>query len=92
MKSIYIATEVAGKGITDITEYSSLDDYHNYACQILCTHNDQPTNRETISSLNDLLADNGIGQGSRRHYRISRKDAAEVLKNRSVNNNTLRLN
>lgn len=89
MKSIYIATETAGKGLTDITEYYGLTDYHNYASEILCCHNDQPKAKETISSLNDLMADTGIGFGARRHYRISRKDAIKALKEGPVKNNTM---
>ena len=88
--SIYIATVENGKGIRIITEFAGLNDLHYYASDVLSCCEGQPKARETVSSLCDLLADQGPGFGSRYHYRISRREAVSILKSgRSFNSTSL---
>ena len=90
MKSIYIATVENGKGIRIITEFAGLNDLHYYASDVLSCCEGHPRARETVSSLCDLLADQGPGFGSRYHYRISRREAVSILKSgRSFNSTSL---
>ena len=88
MRSIYVATVENGKGIRGVTEYAGLNDLHNYASEVLSCCEGQPKARETVSSLCDLLADQGAGFGSRYHYRVSRKEAIHILKCRYAFNST----
>ena len=90
MRSIYVATVENGKGIRGVTEYAGLNDLHDYASEVLSCCEGQPKARETVSSLCDLLADQGPGFGSRYHYRISRREAVSILKSgRSFNSTSL---
>jgi len=88
MKSIYIATVENGRGISSVAEYAGLNDLHDYAYEVLACCEGQPKARETVSSLCDLLADQGPGFGSRWHYRISRRDAIHILKRGNAFNST----
>ena len=67
----YIATYENGRGVRHITPFNNKKDLLVYADQVLCMTNTVLNNSDSIATICEKLHDNGIGHGSRFHYRIS---------------------
>lgn len=79
---IYIATDIAGKGIRFVTAYDSRTDFYNYAAEVADRGraDDWPKYGYTIEEICHFLRDRGIGFGSRTHRRISREEAHKLVR------------
>lgn len=74
--TIYIATDVNGRGILSIGNYDDKNDFHNVAVKWLERTDRGFINKSaTIADICDALHDQGPCFGARSHYRISRKEA-----------------
>ena len=79
--SIFIATDIAGRGVRNITEFFNKKDFYNYASEVLSCCDNQPKASYTIAEICDTLADQGMGRGSRYHYRIALSDVQKNFNN-----------
>lgn len=79
---IYIATDEHGRGIRHVTAFYSRDALHSYALGIMAWHADSHllNGRPSISAICDALYDAGVGFGSRSHRRVSRREAALLIR------------
>lgn len=87
--TIYIATTVHGRGITEINDFSSRLDLFAYADEVLCRSNTNPNRSDNIDTLLSKLYDNGFGFGARSHKRVSRREALALIRAGGVKNHTL---
>ena len=71
--TLYIATQIRGNWTqpTFYTEFADKADFYNYACEVLCCCDNQPKPSDTIAQICETLEDQGMGAGSRYHYRIT---------------------
>ena len=67
----YIATYENGSGVRHITPFNNKKDLLVYADQVLSMTNAVVNNCDSIAVICEKLHDNGIGHGSRFHYRIT---------------------
>jgi len=89
MKSIYIATVEAGRGVRHVTQFDSRRDFLAYADEVLAMDSAGQTIRAKgtpIATICDALADNGPGFGSRWHQRVSRCEAIKLARAGANNN------
>ena len=89
MKSIYIATTEAGRGVRQVTQFDGRRDFLAYADNVLAMHNAGQMIRAKntpIATICDALHDNGPGFGSRRHRRVSRREAVKLARDGARNN------
>lgn len=87
--TIYIATDIHGRGIKEINDFASKLDLWVYADEVLACHNVNPYRSDSIDTLLGKLYDNGFGTGARSHKRISRKEALTLIRAGGVKNHTL---
>jgi hypothetical protein len=75
--TIYIATEVNGRGIQQIGSFYSKSELRQIAVKWLDRSNKAWSikRRSSVSDICDALHDQGPCFGARSHYRISRKEA-----------------
>lgn len=89
MKSIYIATTEAGRGVRHVTQFDGRRDFLAYADDVLAMDNAGQMIRAkntSIATICDALDDNGPGFGSRWHRRVSRREAVELARDGVSNN------
>lgn len=86
--TIYIATNQAGRGVTNVTQFDNKADLYSYAVDVLSFTDRYPLKRHNVSELCELLADYGSGFGSRCHYRVNRKAALDLIKEPCVCDDT----
>lgn len=89
MKSIYICTTEAGRGIRHVTQFDGRRDFLVYADEVLAMDNAGQTIRAQntpIATICDALADKGPGFGSRWHQRVTRREAVELARAGASNN------
>tara|TARA_R110002020_G_scaffold301103_1_gene516613 strand:- start:67 stop:318 length:252 start_codon:yes stop_codon:yes gene_type:complete len=67
----YIATYECGRGVRHITPFNNKKDFLIYADHVLSMTNAIVNYWDSIAVICEKLHDNGIGYGSRFHYRIS---------------------
>tara|TARA_R110002096_G_scaffold83979_1_gene194281 strand:+ start:223 stop:501 length:279 start_codon:yes stop_codon:yes gene_type:complete len=78
---IYIATDIHGRGIRHVTAFDTRLDLWAYAAEVLACHNVSPCRSDSIEQLCEDLYDNGIGSGARDHFRVSRREAKQLIRN-----------
>tara|TARA_R110002033_G_scaffold12556_2_gene38048 strand:- start:694 stop:993 length:300 start_codon:yes stop_codon:yes gene_type:complete len=78
---IYIATDIHGRGIKYINAFDSKLDFWAYADEVLSCRDAHPKRSDTIDTLCEHLYDSGFGFGARSHHRVSRLDAAQLIRN-----------
>lgn len=89
MKSIYIATTEAGRGVRHVTQFDGRRDFLAYADGALATNNAGLIIRAQntpIAMICDALADSGPGFGSRWHQRVTRREAIKLARAGASNN------
>jgi hypothetical protein len=71
--TLYIATDIHGdyQRSPFFTTFADKADFFNYASEVLACCDNQPKASDTIAEICDTLADQGMGRGSRHHYRIT---------------------
>jgi hypothetical protein len=79
---IYIATNEHGRGLRHVTAFDNRDALHSYALEVMAWHADNHllSGRPSIGTICDALCDAGVGFGSRSHHRVSRKEAALLVR------------
>jgi len=79
---IYIATNEHGRGIRHVTAFDNRDALHSYALEVMAWHADSHrlNGRPSINAICDALYDAGVGHGSRSHHRVSRGEAALLVR------------
>ena len=78
---IYIATDTHGRGVTHISAFDNRLDFLKYAAEVTAMQETDVSSRDTISDLCEKLYDTGTGFDSRHHFRVSRKDAKQFIRN-----------
>jgi hypothetical protein len=81
MTMIYIATDILGSGVKHIEAFDNRMSFLKYAAEVTAMQEAVVLSRDTISDLCDKLHDSGTGFGARYHFRVSRKDAKEFIRN-----------
>ena len=84
---VYIQTILAGRTVSHsvVTSFDSRLAFWAYVDEVLACHSANPRRSHTIAALCDLLADNGPGTGQRWHRRVSRRDAAHLIRQGATN-------
>jgi hypothetical protein len=79
---IYIATDEHGRGIRHVTGFHSRDALHSYALEVMACHADNHLLKgaPSLDGICDALCDAGVGFGSRSHHRVSRREAALLVR------------
>lgn len=78
--TIYIATDIHGRGVRHVSAFADKHDFFAYASQVLTFHDPSPNRSDSIDVLCEKLYDNGVGFGARHHSRISRKNAKILIR------------
>lgn len=85
--AFYVATTVAGRGETDVTEFEDKADLFDYVEEITSSTDRVAKKSDTIGELLDLIEDMGPGYGQRTHRRVGRKEAIKLIRG-GANNHT----
>ena len=78
---IYIATDIHGHGVKHVNAFDSKLDFWAYADEVLACHDANPKRSDTIDTLCEHLYDSGFGFSARSHHRVSRQEAAQLIRN-----------
>lgn len=78
---IYIATDIHGSGVKHIEAFDNRISLLKYAAEVTAMQETNVLSRDTIADLCDKLYDTGTGFGARHHFRVSRKDAKQFIRN-----------
>ena len=84
---IYIQTILAGRPVAHsvVTAFDSRLDFWAYADEVLACHSANPGRSDAIADLCEMLADNGPSTGQRWHRRVSRREAAHLIRQGATN-------
>ena len=80
---IYIATDIAGRGVRHVLAFDNRLDFYRYALEVIERANNGdrwPRRSYSVDRLCDCLFDRGVGFGSRSHRRVSRRDAYRLAR------------
>lgn len=78
---IYIATDIHGRGIKHVNAFDNRLSFWAYADEVLACRDTHPKRSDTIDALCEHLYDSGFGFGARSHHRVSRQEAARLIRN-----------
>ena len=77
---IYIATNIAGRGVKHITAFGDKKDLAEYAGELLACSDESVNFSDCINTLCFKMYDMGIGFGSRSHFRVTRNEAKDYIR------------
>jgi hypothetical protein len=87
--TIYIATEVFGKGVKHVWACDDKADLFDYVSDTCAMKDANPLKSMSVSDLLACIYDDGPGFGSRQHRRVSRKEAIALIKKGAENDTFL---
>ncbi len=87
-KSIYIATNVHGRGVKAVTQFAGKKELVEYASVMLAYTNEGVYASDTVNDICYKLTDVGMGRGARTHARVSRVVALALVKSEGVRDDT----
>tara|TARA_R100001369_G_scaffold50067_1_gene76800 strand:+ start:1003 stop:1272 length:270 start_codon:yes stop_codon:yes gene_type:complete len=77
---IYIATNIAGKGVKHITAFDNKKDLVSYFDDLTACSETTVFFSDCINTLCEKMYDTGVGFGSRSHFRVARNEAKQYIK------------